>query len=101
MDLMPQTPRGTTNSMKTAVSIPDEVFEQVEKLAKRTKKSRSRLFTDALREYVARHSPDEITEEVSINGPAGKARSEAPSLRRLAGRCHAGDESVGGWMGEG
>jgi len=65
VDLMPQTPRGTTNSMKTAVSIPDEVFEQVEKLAKRTKKSRSRLFTDALREYVARHSPDEITEAMN------------------------------------
>jgi metal-responsive CopG/Arc/MetJ family transcriptional regulator len=51
--------------MKTAVSIPDEVFEQADKLARRTKKSRSRLFTDALREYVARHSPDEITDAMN------------------------------------
>jgi metal-responsive CopG/Arc/MetJ family transcriptional regulator len=48
--------------MKTAVSIPDEVFEGAELLARRTKRSRSRLFSDALKEYLARHSPDKITE---------------------------------------
>ena len=36
--------------MKTAVSIPDDVFESAERLARRTKKSRSRLFSDALRD---------------------------------------------------
>ncbi len=48
--------------MKTTISIPDEVFQQAERLARRTKKSRSQLFSDAVREYVARHAPDEITE---------------------------------------
>jgi metal-responsive CopG/Arc/MetJ family transcriptional regulator len=48
--------------MKTAVSIPDEVFEGAERLARRTKRSRSRLFSDALKEYLARHSPDKVTE---------------------------------------
>jgi len=48
--------------MKTAVSIPDQVFEQAERLARRTRKSRSHIFSSALREYVARHSPDEVTE---------------------------------------
>ena len=48
--------------MKTAVSIPDEIFAGAERLARRTKKSRSRLFSDALREYVARHAADEVTE---------------------------------------
>ena len=47
--------------MKTAVSIPDDVFERAERLAARTKRSRSRIFSDALREYLARHSSDEIT----------------------------------------
>ena len=48
--------------MKTAVSIPDEVFEEAERFrARRTKKSRSRLFTDAIREYLARHAPDDVT----------------------------------------
>jgi metal-responsive CopG/Arc/MetJ family transcriptional regulator len=51
--------------MKTAVSIPDEVFEKVERLAKRGRRSRSEVFTAALREYVARHSPDEVTEAIN------------------------------------
>ncbi len=48
--------------MKTAVSIPDEVFEKVERLARRAGRSRSEVFSAALREYVARHTPDEVTE---------------------------------------
>jgi metal-responsive CopG/Arc/MetJ family transcriptional regulator len=51
--------------MKTAVSIPDEVFEGAERLARRTKKSRSRIFSDALKEYLARHTPDEVTEAMN------------------------------------
>lgn len=48
--------------MKTAVSIPDEVFDKVERLARRARRSRSEVFSAALREYVARHTPDEVTE---------------------------------------
>ena len=48
--------------MKTAVSIPDRVFEQADRLARRTRKSRSHVFSSALQEYLARHSPDEVTE---------------------------------------
>ena len=48
--------------MKTAVSIPDEVFQDAERLARRAKKSRSQVFSEALKEYVARHAPDEVTE---------------------------------------
>lgn len=51
--------------MKTAVSIPDEVYEGAERLARRAKKSRSRLYGDALREYLARHAPDEVTEAMN------------------------------------
>jgi len=53
---------GYTHGMKTAVSIPDEVFEKVERIARRARKSRSEVFSAALQEYVARHEPDEITE---------------------------------------
>jgi metal-responsive CopG/Arc/MetJ family transcriptional regulator len=60
--LTPQLARGYTFSMKTAVSIPDDVFGGAESLARRTKRSRSQLFSDALREYLARHDSDEITE---------------------------------------
>jgi len=48
--------------MKTAVSIPDHIFEGAERFARRTKQSRSRIFSDALREYLARHSEEEVTE---------------------------------------
>jgi metal-responsive CopG/Arc/MetJ family transcriptional regulator len=48
--------------MKTAVSIPDEVFEKVERLARRAGRSRSEVFSAALTEYVARHAPDEVTD---------------------------------------
>lgn len=53
---------GYTPGMKTAVSIPDDIFEGAEQLARKTKRSRSRLFSDALKEYLARHTPDSVTE---------------------------------------
>ncbi len=56
---------GYTDGMKTAVSIADDVFEGAERLARRTKKSRSQLFSDALREYVARHAPEEVTDAMN------------------------------------
>src|SRR5438477_11160276 len=56
---------GYTIGMKTAVSIPDDVFEKVERLARRGKRSRSEVFSAALREYVARHSPEEVTEALN------------------------------------
>jgi len=43
------------------ISIPRDVFEAAERYARRTQKSRSHLFSDALREYVARHTAEEIT----------------------------------------
>ncbi len=51
--------------MKTAVSIPDEVFEEAERLAKRMKRSRSEIFSRALAEYIARHTPDRVTEAMN------------------------------------
>ncbi len=53
--------RGYTFGMKTAISIPDDVFSDAEKLAHELKQSRSQLYSRAVREYVARHSPDRIT----------------------------------------
>ncbi len=48
--------------MKTAVSIPDEVFEEAERLARRLKKSRSEMYSRALAEYIARHGSSHVTE---------------------------------------
>ncbi|MCY4508163.1 MAG: ribbon-helix-helix protein, CopG family, partial [Acidobacteria bacterium] len=51
--------------MKTEVSIPDEIFERVEQLGERERRSRSEVYSAALREYVARHAPDEATEAMN------------------------------------
>ena len=48
--------------MKTAISVPDDVFEEAERLVRQTRRSRSELYTLALTEYLARHAPDRITE---------------------------------------
>ena len=51
--------------MKTAISIPDDVFEAAERWARRTERSRSQLFSDAMREYLARHTSDDVTEAMN------------------------------------
>lgn len=51
--------------MKTAISLPDDVFEAAERQAKRAGKSRSQLYAEALQEYLVRHSPDEVTEAMN------------------------------------
>lgn len=48
--------------MKTAVSLPDDIFAEAEALAEAQRMSRSRLYAAALREYLARHQPDVVTE---------------------------------------
>ena len=51
--------------MKTAISLPDDLFLAAERQAKRTRKSRSQLYAEALTEYLARHAPDEVTEAMN------------------------------------
>lgn len=48
--------------MKAAVSIPDEVFEQADQLARELKTSRSQLYSRALKEFLARHASDQVTD---------------------------------------
>lgn len=47
--------------MRTAVSLPDELFQAAERHARRLRKSRSRLYAEAIAEYLDRHVPDEVT----------------------------------------
>jgi predicted transcriptional regulator len=51
--------------MKTAISVPDAIFEEAERLARRTKRSRSELYSRALADYLARHSSDKVTEAMN------------------------------------
>jgi len=70
--------------MKTAVSIPDEVFVKVERLARRAGRSRSEVFSAALAEYVARHAPDEVTD--AMNRVIADVGDQQDAFVRAAGR---------------
>jgi predicted transcriptional regulator len=48
--------------MKTAISIPDELFGRAEALARKTGKSRSQLYQEALVEYLLRRDPGAVTQ---------------------------------------
>jgi metal-responsive CopG/Arc/MetJ family transcriptional regulator len=47
--------------MKTAVSVPNEVYEQAEDLAQRTGRTRSEIYSTALRDYLAHHQAHPVT----------------------------------------
>lgn len=77
-------PGGYTERMKTELSIPDELFTRGELLARRMRKSRSQLYRQALSEYIARHSPDGITE--AMDRVCTEVGSEMDPFVREAGR---------------
>ena len=82
-DLIPD--RGYTPGMKTAISLPDELFSQVERLVHGSGRSRSEVYGQALREYVARHSPDAITDALDqIIADVGEDPSDAGFRERAA-----------------
>jgi metal-responsive CopG/Arc/MetJ family transcriptional regulator len=69
--------------MKTAVSVPDEVFDEAENLAKKLKISRSELYAKAVAEFVSRHAPDAVTE--SFNRVCAELEDEPdPAFQRAA-----------------
>ena len=68
--------------MKTAISIPDEVFSLAEVFARRRKMSRSALFTVAVAEYVQQHRAEDVTRK--LNEVYAKEDSSLdPVLERL------------------
>ena len=74
-----------TASMKTAISVPDDVFEQAERAAKRLGLSRSELFTRAVQAFLATRLEQNITS--SYNAAFGEAEdSDIDGLRREATR---------------
>ena len=51
--------------MKTAISIPDHVFDEAEKMAQRLGMSRSELYANAVSEYLREHKGEEVTEKLN------------------------------------
>jgi hypothetical protein len=91
--------------MKTTISVPDDVFEKAERLAARTDKSRSQLYTEAMREYLTGHDPDSVTERLNelvddlspaedrfVAETSRSARTEPRPVGRAKGRLTVPDE---------
>ena len=74
--------------MKTAVSVPDDVFRAAERQARRTRKSRSQLYSEALSEYLARHGPDEVTE--AMNAVVDRVKESTDGFVSAAARRRLG-----------
>lgn len=51
--------------MKTAISLPNDLFEMADRVARRRGMSRSQLFAVALREYLAAHAHEGLVERIN------------------------------------
>ena len=81
--------------MKTAISLPDDLFESAEALASRLGVSRSQLYATALARLLAEHERGQVTARLdAIYGGSGGERSglepgyaalQARALRRETG----------------
>lgn len=65
-----------TTDMKTAISIRDEIFEAAERTARALGMSRSELYATAVKEFVARHSGEKVTERLNAIYADNPAASE-------------------------
>lgn len=74
-----------TGGMKTAISVPDHVFEQAEQAAKQLGMSRSELFTRAVQAFLATRAEANVTK--SYDAAFGDVPdSDVDALRREATR---------------
>ena len=51
--------------MKTAISIPEEIFKEAERAAKKLGVSRSELYAKAVLDFVERYRRDNLTEKLN------------------------------------
>ena len=70
-------------TIKTAISIDDTLFAQVDALTKELNISRSHLFSLAVREYIERHENRRILAE--LNATYGEPTSDEDEARLLKG----------------
>ncbi len=77
--------------MKTAISLPEAVFEEAERFARHLKKSRSQLYAEAITEYLARHAPNSLTE--AMNGVCDRLREQDTKFATTAARRTLARES--------
>lgn len=72
--------------MKTAVSLPDDLFASAEALAQRLGVTRSHLFATAVAEFVAKHQGRKVTERLDAIYRTEPSAID-PDLRRAQRRA--------------
>jgi metal-responsive CopG/Arc/MetJ family transcriptional regulator len=77
--------------MKTAISIPDALFESAEQFAQRRGLTRSQLYTTALQQYLQEHRSEAITEQLNAIYDSESSTLD-PALTRAQTRSLQQDE---------
>lgn len=76
-----------TSEVKTAVSLPDDVFARADRAARRLGRTRSALYAEALREYLDRHEHEQLRVTALLDevyrDDAQQASAGAAAARRL------------------
>jgi predicted transcriptional regulator len=76
--------------MKTAVSLPDDLFASAEALAERLGVSRSHLFATALAEFLAKHQGRKVTAQLDAVYST-QSSSLDPAVRRAQAKAISTD----------
>jgi metal-responsive CopG/Arc/MetJ family transcriptional regulator len=71
--------------MKTAISLPDDLFRSGDALARRLGVSRSELYARALAEFLAKHKADHITQRLNVVYAAEDSRLD-PAVAKAQAR---------------
>jgi len=77
--------------MKTAISLPDDLFESADELAERLGVSRSELYADAVAEYLAKHRGQDVTARLN-EVYADESSGLDPALRSAQSRSIGSSE---------
>jgi metal-responsive CopG/Arc/MetJ family transcriptional regulator len=68
--------------MKTAISIPDHLFEEVEAFSKKHRRSRSEVFALAVKELLEKEKTEELLAALNEAYAEGESPEEARLLER-------------------
>lgn len=77
--------------MKTAISLPDEVFQSADALARKLKISRSQLYATAVAEFVAKHRTGDVTSRLDAVYSKTESRLDKRLRKAQADTLRASD----------
>lgn len=79
-------------AMKTAISIPDDIYKKAERTAKQLGMSRSELYATAVREYIKTYNREHITGKLNEVYAEDDSSSELdPALTTMQAKSVKGD----------